>query len=264
MTITAKVSSRSTSPGCGEITSILVRYPWFIHPEVMTHRVFSRSFMSGRAIPTTRMLAEILSDPAMPEQWGANQPGMQADNQLSPLRQWLAKQVWLVAMRCAVLAARLLSALGAHKQVANRVVMPFAHIQGIVTSTEWDNFFDLRCHPAADPTMRVLAEKMREAIERHGNPAVLSPGEWHTPLALSTDNVEHQKLTSVAGAARVSYGTHDGSKRTVHGDLRLADDLLTSKHMSPFEHQATPRPNGDADPSNFNRFWQQFRQEVDK
>lgn len=264
MTINARVVAKSTSPGCGVITSILVRYPWFIHPEVMTHRVFSRNFMSGRAIPTGKMLADILSDPAMPEQWGANQPGMQADNQLSPTRQWLAKFVWLVAMRCAVIAARLLSAIGAHKQVCNRVVMPFAHIQGIITSTEWENFFALRCHPAADPTMRALAEAMRDAMESSPKAQNLEPGEWHMPLRLTAGNLDAERLTSVAGAARVSYGTHDGSKRSVLKDLSLAADLLKSKHMSPFEHQATPRPAGDADPSNFNRFWQQFRQEVEK
>jgi hypothetical protein len=49
---------------------------------------------------------------------------------------------------------------------------------------------------------------------------------------------------SVARCARVSYLTHDG-KRDLQADLELHDRLLTSGHMSPFEHAARPMTDED-------------------
>jgi hypothetical protein len=51
-------------------------------------------------------------------------------------------------MRAAVIHARGLLRLGIHKQVANRLLEPFAHMSTLVTATEWGNFFALRAHPA--------------------------------------------------------------------------------------------------------------------
>jgi hypothetical protein len=45
---------------------------------------------------------------------------------------------------------------------------------------------------------------------------------------------------SVARCARVSYGNHDGSKADIQKDLALYDFLVSSKHFSCLEHQATP------------------------
>jgi thymidylate synthase ThyX len=33
----------------------------------------------------------------------------------------------------------------------------------IVTATEWDNFWNLRCHADAQPEIRLVAETMRDA-----------------------------------------------------------------------------------------------------
>ena len=50
-----------------------------------------------------------------------------------------------------------------HKQVANRLLEPFMWHTVIVTATEWDNFWNLRCHPDAQPEIRLVAEAMRAA-----------------------------------------------------------------------------------------------------
>lgn len=52
----------------------------------------------------------------------------------------------------------------------------------LVTATEWDNFFNLRCHPAAQPELRKIAEMMRDAR----NASTPRPGKWHLPF--STDD----------------------------------------------------------------------------
>jgi hypothetical protein len=48
-------------------------------------------------------------------------------------------------------------------------------------------------------------------------------------------------LISAGRCARVSYLTHEGV-RDVEADIALAERLLASGHMSPFEHQAIAAP----------------------
>jgi len=162
MTITAKVITHSCAAGVPDLITMQCRYPRFIHAEFMTHRVFSRNASSSRAIPIERMIQDVIDDPAMPVAWGSNKPGMQAGVELPHWR--VARECWLDARDAAVERAKEMMNLGAHKQIVNRLLEPFGHISVVVTATEWDNFFALRCHPDADPTMRALAEAMWDAI----------------------------------------------------------------------------------------------------
>jgi len=78
MTISAEVIADSISPDGVRITTFELEYPRFIHAELMTHRAFSRNAASSRAIPVARMIELVKENPAMPNHWGKNQPGMQA------------------------------------------------------------------------------------------------------------------------------------------------------------------------------------------
>jgi hypothetical protein len=221
------------------------------------------------------MIQDVIDDPAMPVAWGSNKPGMQAGEELP---HWpVAQEAWLDARDEAVRYARELMNLAAHKQIVNRLLEPFAHISVIVTATEWDNFFALRCHPDADPTIRALAEAMRDSIAA-SEAEIKQMGEWHLPY-ITPDDVswvtdaceEHQGASEVdclceisaARCARVSYLNHDGSQPDIAKDLALADRLLASKHMSPFEHQA--RLSGDEGTALWGnlRGWDQFRKMVE-
>ena len=234
MTIEAKVIARSSHPGCPDIFSVQARYPRFIHPEVMTHRDFSRSASSSRAVPIWRMILSVLRDPAMPVSWGRNKPGMQAGAELTGFRLWVVRTVWMLGCYMAVALAWVAMMAGAHKQVVNRILEPWSHISVIITATSWDNFFALRIHPTADPTMRALAEAIRDAmIQSVATPVKLAG--WHSPY-----NPNHRE--SAAHCARVSYLNHDGTKASSGANKMLAKTLLDLKHMSPFEHQAVPTP----------------------
>lgn len=236
MTIEAKVIAHSSSEGSPDLISLALRYPRFIHAELMTHRVFSRSASSSRAVPIWRMIRDVLRDPARPVAWGSNKPGMQAGRGLTGLRLWIVQSIWMLGCYLAVALAWVAMKAGAHKQIVNRILEPWAHISVIVTATDWENFFSLRCHPAADPTMRALAEAMEDAIFR-STAKPLGWLEWHQPYA--EDGSAEQ---SAARCARVSYLRHDGTAPSIEDDERLASTLLTERHMSPFEHQATPTP----------------------
>lgn len=254
----------------------------------------SRNASSSRAIPVERMIQDVIDDPAMPVRWGANQPGMQdAGDHDALIESWLdyavsdeddpdsdrdvwyfgPERAWRVARDQAVEAARAFAAAGYHKQVVNRLLEPFGHISVVVTATEWDNFFDLRCHPDADPTMRALAEAMRDAIQA-SEPEVtayhlpyVNNDEWEQfPEVMSADECwDTLSLVSAARCARVSYLNHDGSSPDIDKDLALAQRLLESKHMSPFEHQAEAWTNG-VQKTHLNgnlRGWYQFRKMIE-
>ena len=92
-------------------------------------------------------------------------------------------------------------------------------------------------------------------------PQLLKPGEYHLPYLKEDDfkeNLETQLKVSVARCARVSYLTHNG-ERALDKDIELYTRLLESGHMSPFEHQATPKEIGDRSYSGNLKGWVQFR-----
>jgi len=272
MSFDAKVLADSVSPAGHRLTTLEATFPRFVLAEFNTHRVFSRNSASSRAIPIAKQLRRVLEDPYVPIEFGSNQPGMQAGQPLSgealgaAEREWLGARddavrrvLGLVANPAEVEGAELEAVLerveeaqrekswpedwlNVHKQVANRLLEPFMWHTVIVTATEWDNFFNLRCHGDAQPEIRLIAERMR-AARQASEPAALGDGEWHLPLVRPEDreegSVEDLVKISAGRCARVSYLTHAG-RRDLSADLELHDRLLESGHMSPLEHPARP------------------------
>lgn len=170
---------------------------------------------------------------------------MQATERMGETEAAEAQREWRRGANLAADTAERLLRLGAHKQWANRVLEPYLYVHGIVTATEWSNFFELRDHKDAQPEIRTLAKAIRSAID-DSTPEVLEPGEWHLPFVTDFEkdwlDLETQKKVSVARCARTSYLTHDGNQPTVIKDLSLYQDLVGARplHASPAEHQATP------------------------
>lgn len=251
MTIEAKIIRDSISSEGIRLTTFQLRYPRFIHAELMTHRVFSRNASSSRAIPVQRMIEDLRRDPAMPIFWGSHQPGMQAGAELIGDDLLLAQTSWLNGMEDAITRATRLMEIGLHKQIANRILEPWAHINVVVTATEWDNFYELRRHADAQPEIKALADAMWDA-QSGSMPERFLPGQWHLPYVdqqtwdqiTATDHpwLDSAIKISVARCARVSYLTHDGKTTTIEQDMALYDRLVGSVplHASPAEHQATP------------------------
>jgi thymidylate synthase ThyX len=268
----AKVLADSASPVGHRLTTLEATFPRFVLAEFNTHRVFSRNSASSRAIPVAKQLRRVLDDPYIPVEFGSNQPGMQAGPALTGPDRDAAEAEWLHARDDAVRHVLSLltspdevarhqdldSCLGAaegllkepprhwlnvHKQVANRLLEPFMWHTVIVSSTTWDNFFNLRCHPDAQPEIQLAAQTMRHAFEA-STPKCCEGDEWHLPLIDSADREEAATLeelvkVSVGRCARVSYLTH-GGKRDMGADIALYNRLMESGHMSPMEHVARP------------------------
>jgi thymidylate synthase ThyX len=155
--------------------------------------------------------------------------------------------------------------LGVHKQVANRLLEPFAYVTSIISATEWSNFFKLRLAPDAQQEIQLLATKMKEAIDE-SRPDLLSGTEWHVPyisaeeleecLAMGVPVTEYLTKVSAARCARVSYVNTSGVK-DLNKDVELFDRLVSSGHLSPLEHVAKPSQTGSG---NFVQ-WEQLRKQ---
>lgn len=179
------------------------------------------------------------------------------------------ERAWLWARDEAIRIARAFEAAGYHKQVINRLLEPFMHITVLVSSTEWDNFLELRDHKDAEPHIQMLAREIRKCLEDESTVQTLEPGQWHLPFAkiedlYLTDESRREdseylrrsaRVFSVARCASTSYKTTDGFDMTFERAEAIYDKLHTKPfHASPFEHVAqaddfetfatTPRPYG--------------------
>jgi thymidylate synthase ThyX len=265
MDFNVKVVLDSEAPNKARLTTLEVTMPRFLLAQLNTHRQLSRNAASSRAIPTAKMVERILQHPFVPEEWGTNQKGMQAGPTLSGESADEATKAWLGCRDAVVDWVQRLHDLGVHKQLANRLLEPFMWVTVIVSSTEWANFFNLRCHEDAQPQLQKVARMMSDELAG-SRPKSVDVGQWHLPYIQEDERMELplevQQQCSVARCARVSYLTHDG-KRDIQKDTDLYERLLGGSsfgHWSPFEHVATPRPNEHPDSREGNfRGWVQFR-----
>jgi hypothetical protein len=232
--------------------------------------MFSKNSASSRAIPFEKMLKSVMENPFIPIAFQEDHKGMQGtvylDNQrrftfddfkdsLNELfkNEWsvetlnlftdmvdkfgepaLTLNEWWLKMRdMAVQSAVMLSLFDVTKQLCNRILEPFMYHTVLVTSTEWENFFYLRCpqyrltpengtiyrsrkeagkvwnlvngelseiewlmynRGLAEIHMMALAEAMWDAYNE-STPVELKPGEWHIPFG---DNVDEGKLVELS------------------------------------------------------------------
>lgn len=258
------------------LTTFVLTYPRFIHAEFMTHRMFSRNASSSRAIPVKKSIQMVIDNPAVPLAFTKNQKGMQGGAILTGLQEDLAKAAWLDSRDKAVEYAQKLADLEVHKQYANRILEPWSHITVVCTATDFNNFFALRCHPAAQPEIHALADLMY-ALYQSSTPTMVYANSWHLPFVdkktlIETRDWARKSLESVtrsiikrsvARCARVSYLNHDGTSSTIEQDMDLYERLLGSVpiHASPAEHQAKSVRDKNTQSGNF-RGWVQFRKTI--
>lgn len=237
----AKILVDSISTVGARLTTMQVTFPRMVLAEFNTHRVFSRNSASSRAIPTKKILAQLSLDPYIPGLWPKNKPGMQATEFLDPEANDKATTIVRTLLQQAMIAVQQLEALGVHKQNSNRYLEPWMYHTVIVTATDWNNFFKLRCHKDAQKEIRAIAEMMF-ALHRESTPTETT--DWHMPLVTAeeratVDDTIDWAMVSAGRCARVSYLTHEGI-RDPHADMELAVKLSTNFHWSPFEHVAVP------------------------
>jgi thymidylate synthase ThyX len=235
--ISAKIITDSKNEFGNRITTMVVTFPRFILAEFNTHRMFSRNSASSRAIPFEKMLKSVEENPFIPIAWQKDHKGMQGteyytdDNSIETL-----KANWLGARDYAVSHAKALSDFQLTKQLCNRLLEPFMHHTVIVTATEWENFFALRCPQYTDGKGKVYRSKKdycnnyntkpdNEVIKEdklfwfnqnkgqaeihmmqlaecmwdaynESTPKELKAGEWHIPFG---DNLNVEQISKIIG-----------------------------------------------------------------
>lgn len=144
--ISAKVVADSKNEFGNRITTMVVTFPRIILSEFNTHRMFSRNSASSRAIPFEKMVKSVKEDPFIPIAWQKDHKGMQGTEYHTDSKSLgLSVGNWLLAKDNAIKQAVELSNLDVTKQLCNRLLEPFMWHTVIVTATEWENFFALRC-----------------------------------------------------------------------------------------------------------------------
>ena len=144
------------------LTTFKVTYPRIIHAEMLRHRMLSRNVASSRAIPFEKMVKDVEKDPFIPIAWQKHHSGMQGTEYITdPKIIDFKKGVWVLARNKAIESAKelyenisraksmsdiqKLPDTGVTKQLCNRLLEPFVWTTELVSGTEWENFFELRC-----------------------------------------------------------------------------------------------------------------------
>lgn len=143
--IKAEIIADSKNEFGERITTMVVNFPRFILAELNTHRAFSRNSASSRAIPFEKMLKMVQENPFIPIAWQKDHKGMQGTEYLSGTAEQEVWDYWLQSRDEAIKYAKELNSIGVTKQLCNRLLEPFMWHKVIITSTEWENFFALRC-----------------------------------------------------------------------------------------------------------------------
>lgn len=277
--IQAKIIADSINQKGKRITSFVVTMPRIVLAELNTHRALSRNSASSRAIPFVKMLEMVKSNPFIPIAWMKEHTGMQGNEFFTDADEIKAlESAYLDGRDNAVRTAERLSGLGLTKQIVNRGLEAYMWHTVILTATEWENYFSLRAHEAAEIHIQKLAYVMLEEMN-NSTPKVLQPGDWHIPFG---DNMDENKISSMyigpddlsaqmewlqkskvkiatARCARVSYTVvgEEGKPDNYGNDMKLHDRLLSMGHLSPFEHCAQATDN-EGWSGNF-QGWTQYR-----
>lgn len=262
--ISAQIVADSRNAQGDRVTTFVLQFPRIVLAEFNTHRALSRNSASSRAIPFEKMLKLVKETPFIPIKWMKEHKGMQGSDFFTDeeAKELNLLEDHLLARDYAVQQAKKQSAKGLTKQIVNRYLEPFMWHTVICTGTEWENFFALRAHPAAEIHIAALAELMLDAYNE-SNPKTLKAGEWHIPFGENIDDdrvmdafsqlhiypnpnnkqvianlIDLAKIKiATARCARVSYLNFEGKDDYI-ADIKLFDMLSTSGHWSPFEHCA--------------------------
>lgn len=225
------------------LATFQVKVPVYVWTELLTHKRLARNASSSRAQSQKRHANMGWYTPPVFYEQGEF---MQAGEPLPEEVQEAVRELWDGLHRTVYQGVsgidtyvRSLGFKGLAKEQINRPLGTTKMLTGVVTATEdaWRSVLALRKHPAADTAMQLLAYQLDEGLRT----ATWWHADWHIPFddnpAAPRDLLEYRERAKVAAArlARVSNGKPGPGQRS---DLELAEQLLTDRHLSPFEHVA--------------------------
>lgn len=203
--ISAKVIKDSVGPRGDRPFSVMVTFPRYILAELNTHRMFSRNSASSRAIPFNKMLQMVRDNPFIPVAFQKDHSGMQGSHYIeNHLSLGIRMKQWLEARDAAIAKAEemhtpLTELYKEHpeyenyvfeddepvtKQMVNRILEPYMWHTVMITATEWENFFELRCPRYVTPVAGegFTFRSRKDCIANHSAPENLEKMEKFTEL----------------------------------------------------------------------------------
>jgi hypothetical protein len=221
-------------------TFILHRFPkGACQAELNKHRTIANNSFSSRAVNKSKYIENIKNDPYIPI-WTYNKPGMIGDvvedvKYIKHLtNQYLKKMEYDVAYVHN-------NYDDIHKQDTNTQLDHYARIPIIVTSTNWEYFFNLRTADGVKPEFRRIAMIAQELYNNN------TPTEtnWHIPWIKPDEqhlSVEDKCIMCAARSAWLSYANHLG-EQSLERAQKLVSRLIADKHYSTLDHAAISEPN---------------------
>jgi len=185
--ISAQVIADSLNPYGKRITTMVVTFPRIILAEFNTHRMFSRNSASSRAIPFEKMVKSVQENPFVPMAWQKDHKGMQGSEYANNAVANDMRDQWLSARDTAINKATILSQYGCTKQLCNRLLEPFMWHTVIVTATDWENFFSLRCPEYEIPSNREFKGQLFRS-KKDVLKALKNNGNYETTVNLLENN----------------------------------------------------------------------------
>jgi Fe-S-cluster formation regulator IscX/YfhJ len=287
----ATIIADSMAPSGIRLTTMLVTYANIIKQDLWTHRSVSkntsiddsynldvsRSSNSNRAIPTKKIIREVLRNPFCPARFPKRSVSMHsAQGYHTGITAFAMRHIWLKLRYIMILAALTLQWLGCHKQIANRLLDQWQYTTAVFTATDewWQHFFTLRNHYAAQDQVQDIAQCAHN-VYNISEPRPVSVGGWHLPfvdprsfedyLPNSVESTFEALILcwiklSVARCARLSYTSDRLLRYPFQDDFDLHDRLViqSPEHAGPREHQAMAVANPDYRSGNL-RGWTQLR-----
>jgi len=240
--INAKLLLYSQSSETGQrIATFVLTIPKFIQAQINSHRALSRNANSSRATPAKVLRKRVLYTPYIPIQFSSKKSGMRGGDELSGMRLFLVRKLWLWSRFLPCLFHYLAEKIGLHKEIVNRIIEPWMWTQVVATATEWKNFIKLRTNNNAQPEIQIIAKNIETALDRE-RPKILKTGEWHLPFIGQDEfgkyDIEILKKISVARCAHISYKLNGGTQSSAEKNVTLCNRLINDGHWSPFEHVA--------------------------
>lgn len=230
MKIQAIVVADSKNEFGNRLTTLLVTMPRYILAEFNTRSMLSKNSAISIAIPFKKMVEAVEKNPFIPVAWMKDHKGMQGSEYLTEERDIeMAKETWLRTMDKVIQSTTFLNkSVGVTKQISSRPLEAFMWHTVLLSGTEWENFFALRCpqyhyhgtdqlfrsrkdfmkeihwekveyddilfwlrcnKSQADIHMMLTAEAIWDAMNE-STPKKLNAGDWHIPFG---DLIEEYK-----------------------------------------------------------------------
>lgn len=221
--ISAEIVADSICNG-HRITTMLLTYPRFIHSEVMTHRMFSRNSASSRAIPFEKMVKAVEEDPFIPIAWQKDHKGMQGTEYITDPNEVRMLEIdWYNGMYNAVQFAHSLHNKGLTKQLCNRLLEPFMWHTVLLTGTEFENFFNLRCPQYNFPDVnQENIFKSRKEVIQHFKDTMYFEKYWKEE-ALEIEWLQRNKSQAEIHIQALAEAMWDAMNESVPKELKAGE-----------------------------------------